>query len=89
MEPIAQHLDVNYLSLLVTLLVQTVALVWWAATINNRVATLEKRDQRVDRLEEKIQATEISASTIVTKLDALNKSINELKRCHRGTDGEE
>lgn len=71
------HLDKRVpLALIITIALQSVAAIWWAATTTTRLDNLEKlmttlatQDQRVVRLEQQAITTTESLRRIETKLD--------------------
>jgi hypothetical protein len=67
------HLDKKVpLALIVTIALQTVAAIWWASAVNQRVADLERNQSAaVPRLESVIR--------LETKVDALQSSMTEIK----------
>jgi hypothetical protein len=67
------HLDKKVpVALIATLAVQTVAIVWWAASLSQRVDALEHNAMAaVPRLESVIR--------LETKVDVINSTLQELK----------
>ncbi len=80
------HLDKRVpIALIITIVMQTIGIVWWAASLSERVATLESRfdglathQARIVRLEEKQNAVyqrldriEVIQRRIETKIDRL------------------
>lgn len=68
------------IALIVAILLQTFAVIWWAAQLEARVQVLEVSIQqnhqlidRVSRVEQKVSALKEATQRIETKLDALHK----------------
>ncbi len=73
-----RHVDVAILGLLLTVILQGATAVWWAARMDNRVATLEQRLAPVAaliessaRVDERTQAMDKAIGRMETKLDRL------------------
>jgi hypothetical protein len=72
------HLDRKVpLAIIVTLLLQTGAFIWWAAKTDARVDALEMNFTRISPQAERIVRLE-------TKMDAVADSLNEIKALIRG-----
>jgi len=51
-----KYLTVHAVTLVVMIAVQTIGLVWWASSINTRVGHLECVDEKLERVDEKMDA---------------------------------
>jgi hypothetical protein len=72
------HLDKKVpIALIASLAIQTIAIVWWAASLSTRVDALERQYlATVPRMESVIR--------LETKVDGLTSSLSELKAMLRG-----
>jgi hypothetical protein len=61
------------LALIMTIVLQTATIVWWAAGINHEVADLKQRALSASTQPERIVRLE-------TRLDAISDSLNEIRR---------
>jgi hypothetical protein len=78
--PRPRKIDTALLGIVLTLLLQGVTAIWWAATMNNRMTQLEKDlapartvFETVARLDERSKAMESSTARIERKLDSLEQ----------------
>ena len=78
------HLDKKVpLGLIVAILAQTAAVIWWGSSIDARMSTLEgtRSEQAVDirALQTQAQRQEVAAATIATQLQALGDRVDEIR----------
>ena len=74
---IRRHLDVGLAGLILTIIIQTVTIVWWASGVDRRVSQLEKDIGPVSsvaisvaRLDERTAAISNATARIERRLDA-------------------
>lgn len=71
------HLDKKVpLALILTIVIQTVGIVWWAATTSERVTTLERRVDATAPQGDRLTRVEV-------KIEAVQEGISEIKRMIR------
>lgn len=82
------HLDRKVpVTIIMTILVQTAGLIWWASKMDSRVATLEEADRRFDQrhvvADAKLEALRGDRDRLVrmeTQLEGIQKSIARLEQ---------
>lgn len=83
----AWHLDKKVpVTIILTILLQTAALIWWASKMDSRVATLEETDRRADQIhavtDAKLESLRGDRDRLVrmeTQLEGIHRSIQRLE----------
>ncbi len=90
--PIAEnwHLDKKIpIGLMFGLLVQGAGFVWWASSIESRVATqiaqTDRQAAQIEALRMETQALNVGAASVAAKLEALSASLDEVKEAQKET----
>lgn len=86
----AWHLDRKVpLAIIVTLLVQTMGVVWWAATEDARVAGLitenAAQERQLDTLQLDMQSAKITMAASSVQLNTIKESLEQLRQDQRET----
>jgi Tfp pilus assembly protein PilO len=86
----AWHLSKSVpISLIATIFFQSVAIVWWASSIESRVGSIAKSDdaqaEQIRTVETSVQSQAVGAATLTAQLTALKDALDEVRTSQRET----
>ena len=81
----AWHLSKSVpISLIFAIFMQSVAAVWWASSIENRVSEVSKSDDlqtaKIQTVEGVVQGMQVNSATLTAQLTSLKEGLDELKQ---------